>query len=395
MTKYFIKQVAWSAVKLFLFITFMFFFIQIVMPGDFITQFSLGCNAACRARMRAQLGLDLPLWKRYFHWLGQIVTLDLGNSMSGKPVIDILKGVIPPTLLVFLTGTMIAFLIGSWLGKVTAWSKWGLPSRLVTLGGLTLFTSFPPWLAWLVTYAVGRGAGFVVMGEIGGLRQVSFQNLDRELWQGVEIEPNAVIMKMLAIFFLSVLVFAGIKRLLEQVTKTRMQGIVFLILIPVWTVAGWDMLGIATYAFDIMRLAYLPLLTYILLSFGETMLIMQASLREVKKSEYIKTARAKGLPDSLVRDRHAVRNAILPVLSRLVISLPYLLTGVVIIESSLDWPGMGTNMWNSLYWQNMPVVMNTLLLVGILSLAARLILDILGAYLDPRIRHRESKVNIG
>jgi peptide/nickel transport system permease protein len=74
-----------------------------------------------------------------------------------------------------------------------------------------------------------------------------------------------------------------------------------------------------------------------------------------------------------------------------VISLPYLITGVVIVESSVGWPGMGTNMWNALYWQNMPVVMGTLLIVGVISLVARLVLDVLTAYLDPRIRYGEAK----
>jgi peptide/nickel transport system permease protein len=63
------------------------------------------------------------------------------------------------------------------------------------------------------------------------------------------------------------------------------------------------------------------------------------------------------------------------------------MTGVVIVESSVGWPGMGTSMWNALYWQNMPIVMNTLLLVGAIALVARLFLDVLIAYLDPRVRY--------
>jgi peptide/nickel transport system permease protein len=131
----------------------------------------------------------------------------------------------------------------------------------------------------------------------------------------------------------------------------------------------------------------LAILTYTLLSFGETMLIMQSSMTDVLKEQYIETARAKGLPASAVREQHAARNALLPVLSRFVISLPYLLTAVVIIESSVGWPGMGTTMWNALYWQNMPVVMAILVLIGIVSLVLRLILDMLIAYTDPRIRY--------
>jgi peptide/nickel transport system permease protein len=144
-------------------------------------------------------------------------------------------------------------------------------------------------------------------------------------------------------------------------------------------------------AFDILQIAWLPILVYTLLSFGETMLIMQSSMTEVLKEEYIITADAKGLPASVVREKHAARNAMLPALSRLVISLPYLVTGVVIIESSVGWPGMGSTMWNALYWQNMPVVMMILMIVGVLALVARLFLDILIAYTDPRIRYEQKE----
>lgn len=374
--------------------TFMFFFIQVVMPGDFISQFADGCDAACREALRAQLGLDVPIWKRYLEWLGRLVRLDFGTSLTGEPVANSLKRVVPPTLLVFVTGTILSFLLGSWLGKVSAWSISRFPSRMVTLGGLTLFTSFPPWLAWIVSYAVGRGAGFVVMGERSGLRDVAFNQLDKAPWLTANVQPNPVIIYMLASFLVSIAVFIRVGNLWERWTGLEMPGLILLILIPVWTAASWELMGIERLAIDIMKRAYIPLITYVLLTFGETMLIMQTSLREVRRSDYIQTARAKGLPVHIVRDRHAVRNAILPVLSRLVVSLPYLLTGVVIIESSLNWPGMGTAMWNALYWQNMPIVMNTLLIVGVISLLSRLFLDVAGAYLDPRIRHHKHNMNL-
>ncbi|MGD8518830.1 MAG: ABC transporter permease, partial [Anaerolineae bacterium] len=153
------------------------------------------------------------------------------------------------------------------------------------------------------------------------------------------------------------------------------------------TVGLWYVLDIQAMAFNLVELSWLAVVTYTLLSFGETMLIMQSSMTEVLKEEYVNTAYAKGLPISVVRQRHVARNALLPVLSRLVISLPYLVTGVVIIESATGWPGMGTSMWNALYWQNMPIVMATVLVVGVLSLVARLLLDIVIAYMDPRIRY--------
>ena len=92
------------------------------------------------------------------------------------------------------------------------------------------------------------------------------------------------------------------------------------------------------------------------------------------------------MPESTIRERHAARTALLPVLSRLFISLPFLLAGIVIIEDSVNWPGMGGMMFNSMYWQDIPTVMGVLLMIGVLALAVRLLLDVIAAYLDPRIR---------
>jgi peptide/nickel transport system permease protein len=388
MAKYLVKQFLVSFIKLFFFLTFMFFFIQIMMPGDFVDQFSLGCDAACREAMREQLGLNLPIWERYFNWLGHIIRLDFGYSMSGEPIVEVLKRVIPATLLVFVIGTGVSFSIGLSLGKFIAWKDRRIGQRLITFLSLIFFTSFPPWLTYLVTHFLTKGGAFMVMGERGGLRSIAFRGLDRLLWEKVVTDPSAVAFLMIQSVVISVLLAALFKILYDRITKTEAPTFIFIILAVVWSVAGWSLIQIEELALDIMSIAYIPLIAYILLSYGEIMLIMQASLQDVKNMEFIQTARGKGLPESVVRDRHAVRNAILPVLSRFVISLPYLLTGVVIIESSVGWPGLGTNMWNALYWQNMPVVMNTLLIVGVISLLARLIIDLISAYLDPRIRHQ-------
>ncbi|MGD9316661.1 MAG: ABC transporter permease [Anaerolineae bacterium] len=391
MTRYLIRQSVLSLVKLFIFATLMFFFIQLLMPGDWVDQFSLFLDSGEREEMRVQLGLDLPVWERYLLWLRQLVTLDLGYSFTGPPIVDVLKDVIPPTLFVFVTGTTIAFLIGLWLGKRTAWQGSSFLSSLTTLGGITLFTSFPPWLAYLLAYFLAGGRDFVVMGERGGLRSATFRYLDRELWMDIEVSPSVIVLQMFLTLVAVTAILLILNYLLDRAVGRRAPALIVLLLIAAGTIGSWYLLGIEPLALDILRLSWLPILTYTLLSFGETMLIMQSSMTEVLKEEYINTAHAKGLSPSVVREKHAARNALLPALSRLVISMPYLITGVVIIESAVGWPGMGTAMWNALYWQNMPLVMAVVLIVGVLSLVARLVLDVVIAYSDPRIRYDQKQ----
>jgi peptide/nickel transport system permease protein len=391
MIRYLIRQSLLSLVKLFLFATIMFFFIQILIPGDFVDQFSLFMDRSERAAMREQLGLNLPIWQRYLEWLNKLVHLDLGVSFYGEPLVETLKLVIPPTLLVFVTGTALAFAIGMWLGKRTAWRGRGFFSGLATLGGITLFTSFPPWIAYLLAYVLTGGRDFIIMGERGGLRRTTFRDLNTDIWHDVQISPSAVAFRMFVTAVIAVVLVFLLNRLLTRVLDRGLPTFVNLLLVAGLTIYFWYTLGIQDLAFDISRLSWLAILTYTILSFGETLVIMQSSMTDVLKEEYVNTAQAKGLSAAAVREKHAARNALLPVISRLVISMPYLITGVVIVESSVGWPGMGTAMWNALYWQNMPVVMAVVLLVGVLSLAARLVLDVIIAYLDPRIRYGQQQ----
>jgi peptide/nickel transport system permease protein len=392
MTRYLLKQAAMSLVKLLLFITLMFFIVQIVMPGDFVDQFAMFLSRAERERLRAQLGLDLPLYRQYWKWLIDVLRGDLGLSGYGFPVTRAIDLVLPPTLLVFVPGTLIAFGFGLVLGKRTAWRGPGVLSGATTFSGIALFTSFPPWLAWLVAYLFGRQAS-VSRGQDGGVSRLAFPHIDRLLWIGTDLRPLDVTRRMVGIITVVALVVLALSYLTKRLSRDRIRipGWVQLLVLGAVVVGIWYAQDIELFAFDLLRSAALPLLTYILLIFGETMVIMQSTMTEVMKEEYIRAARAKGLPERVVREKHASRNALLPVLSRLFISLPYLLAGIVIIEDSVNWPGMGTMMFTSLYWQDIPVVMGVLLMIGVLALIARLFLDVLAAYMDPRIRFGEGE----
>ncbi len=176
-------------------------------------------------------------------------------------------------------------------------------------------------------------------------------------------------------------------RLLKRTPIRRLPPLARIPLFCAAVAGSWRLFGLSPQALDILSIASLPLITYVLLSFGETMLIMRTSMMDTIKEDYVTAARAKGLPNRVVRDKHAARNALLPVFSRLAISLPYLLTGLVIIEDVLNWPGISGALFNSMYNQDIPMVMGALLIVGVLAAVARLGLDVLYAILDPRIRY--------
>lgn len=396
MARYILKRALWGLITLFIFQTFIFFLAQILMPGDYASQFRLFLTGEEVERIRQSLGLDLSLWQQYLVWLRNILRGDLGPSFSGPPVSEILRSVLPSTLLVFVTGTVIAFLIGQWLGKATAWRGRGVSSSSVTFSAIMLYASFPPWLAFMMSYYVGR--------RLDLWRSLfDFEN-SRLLWVEFPLSPQTVAAYMSATLVAALIVLFAANRLFKRPPRRRLPTLLNVcLLLPGW-IGSWYVLGFGPQALDILYFISVPILTYVLLSFGETMLIMRTSMMDTLHEEYVLAARAKGLPERVVRDKHAARNALLPVLSRLVTSLPYLLAGLVIIEYSLgfgigggltalfNWHGplgrgLGAVMFRAMLNQEMPMVMGALLFVGVLSVAARLALDVIQAYLDPRIRY--------
>jgi len=108
---------------------------------------------------------------------------------------------------------------------------------------------------------------------------------------------------------------------------------------------------------------------------------------EVVREDYVVTAKAKGLPDRVVRDKHAARNALLPLITNFVISLGFTLGGGIITETMFSWPGLGRAYLEALNSQDTPLLIGLLVFTGIFVLLAHLIADVLYAFLDPRIRY--------
>jgi peptide/nickel transport system permease protein len=117
------------------------------------------------------------------------------------------------------------------------------------------------------------------------------------------------------------------------------------------------------------------------------MLITRNSMLEVLREDYILTARAKGLPEKIIRNKHAARTALLPVVTALVFALAFAMDGGVITETIFSWPGMGQTLVNAAGVEDIPMVVGALLFTGSLVLGGHLVVDVLYAYLDPRVRY--------
>ena len=139
--------------------------------------------------------------------------------------------------------------------------------------------------------------------------------------------------------------------------------------------------------FDVIHHMVLPLTTLFLIHFGSYLLIMRSSMLETLKEDYIMTGRAKGLTEKVIRNHHAAPNAALPVVTSVGLSLAFSINGGALTETVFTWPGIGRELVFSVSQNDYPLAQASFLLIAIVVLLSNLIVDILYAYLDPRIRY--------
>jgi peptide/nickel transport system permease protein len=145
--------------------------------------------------------------------------------------------------------------------------------------------------------------------------------------------------------------------------------------------------GILAKALDIGHHMILPLGTLFLIHFGSYLLIMRSSMLETLKEDYILTARAKGLEEKVIRNHHAAPNAALPVVTSVGLSLAFSINGGALTETVFTWPGIGRELVFSVSHSDYPLAQASFLLIAIVVLLSNLVVDVLYAYLDPRIRY--------
>ncbi len=149
---------------------------------------------------------------------------------------------------------------------------------------------------------------------------------------------------------------------------------------------GYDQMGLFEKIGDWAKHLLLPVIVSALGGLAGLSRYTRSSMLEVLRQDYITTARAKGLPERTVIYRHALRNALLPLITILGLSIPGLIGGSVIFESLFAIPGVGQLMWSSVMARDYPVLMGNLVIVSILTLLGNLLADIGYALADPRIR---------
>lgn len=314
--------------------TFIVFLIIRAIPGD-PAQVILGQQATAEAvkALRESLGLDNPWYVQYFQYLGELLRGDLGTSMRTREAISIeIWPYLAATIELAFCAMVLAIVIGVNAGIISAWfqnSWFDYAAMILALIGVSMPIF---WLGLMFQW------GFSIQ-------------LDWLPTSGREDARNPV----------------------EPITH--------LYLIDTLVQGRFDQFG------DVVKHLILPALALATIPMAIIARMTRSSMLEVMRADYIRTARAKGQKTFLVVYKHALKNAIIPVLTVIGLQTGLLLGGAILTETIFSWPGVGRYIYDAIGFRDYPVIQAGILIIAFLFILINLIVDILYSFVDKRIKY--------
>ena len=329
-------------------------------------------------------GLDKPLSERIVLYIQNFFKGDFGYSYKYYPKtpIELIAERLPRTLMLFAMVNIVAFYTGFLIGKILAWRRGSKSETWITVTSVFSYTVFYPWFALMMLWFFGYKLDWLPIGKF----------LYPEKWYDSPYDSDVIFVSMIkfvaVVSILQMLAFVY-SRNIESLSARRNIRFLSFITLLVASFIYWnrgEMLNQKIYAMDIAYHMILPVFTVTVVAFAGTALLTRTTMMEVMKDDFILTARAKGISQKRIRDRHAARNALLPVVTSFIFTIVTIIDGSVLTETIFSWPGMGQLILDSVLSEDIPVAMATFSFIGVFALIAHFIADISYAYLDPRIR---------
>ena len=329
-------------------------------------------------------GLDKPLSERLVLYIQNFFKGDFGYSYKYYPKtpIELIAERLPRTLMLFAMVNIVAFYTGFLIGKILAWRRGSKSETWITVTSVFSYTVFYPWFALMMLWFFGYKLDWLPIGKF----------LYPEKWYDSPYDSDVIFVSMIkfvaVISILQMLAFVYTRNIESLSVRRNVRFASFTTLI-ILSLVYWntgEMLNQKIYAMDIAYHMILPVFTVTVVAFAGTALLTRTTMMEVMKDDFILTARAKGISQKRIRDRHAARNALLPVVTSFIFTIVTIIDGSVLTETIFSWPGMGQLILDSVLQEDIPVAMATFSFIGVFALIAHFIADISYAYLDPRIR---------
>src|SRR5579863_1499559 len=318
-----------QSVPLMLFISIVLFSILHGMPGGPLAPYMQNphITAADIARLRHNFGLDRPVWVQYLSWLGAYIRGDWGwSTMNSTPVIEAIRERLPATLELMSVSLIVSLVIGLAFGLLAAIRPYSLMDYFVT--SFAFFGMSMPvfWFALLLQI-------FFAVWGIHFRIPFSDYRIDFSLPSAGQFDTDG-------------------------------GGFV-----------------------DGLRHLVLPTIVLSLLQIATWSRFTRASMQEVLHTDYMRTAAAKGLGFWTIIFKHGLKNALMPVVTIVALTMPSLVGGAVVTETIFAWPGAGRLFFTALQQQDFSLLMGYLVLISILVVFFNLIADLAYGWLDPRVKY--------
>jgi peptide/nickel transport system permease protein len=325
-----------GAIPLLLGILTLIFFIIHIAPGDPTARF-VNPNVSPRVieQMRHNLGLDQPLHIQYLKWMWSFLRGNFGYSFGQQqPISQILPGVLWNTLQLTLLSLVLIFVVGMLIGIVQAVRQYSLADNVLSFLALFFYSMPSFWFALMLILLFSMKANQILGAH--------------PAWAPY---------------------FGWL-----QFPASGMTSV------------GYEYMGAGGKIADRFKHLFLPALALGIGNAAGVARYMRGSMLEVIHQDFIRTARAKGLSERTVIFKHALRNALIPIITLLGLYLPFLLSGAVLVETIFGWPGMGRAIVDAILQRDYPMVMATSFVIAAMVVLGNLVSDVLYAVVDPRIR---------
>ena len=311
------------------------FFIIRAIPGD-PAQTILGQAASKEAieSLTKSLGLDQPWYTQYISYIKDLLTGDLGNSIRTKaPISEEIWPYLAATLELALFAMLVAIVVGVNAGIISAWFQ-------------------NSWFDYLAMILALIGVSMPIFW-LGLMEQWIFAvNLD---WLPTSGRSNV---------------------------RDPIEAITGLYLIDTLLQGRFDQFT------EVIRHLILPGMALATIPMAIIARITRSTMLEVMRSDYIRTARAKGLRMFWVVYKHSFKNAVIPVLTIIGLQTGLLLGGAILTETIFSWPGIGRYIYDAIQYRDYPVIQSGILVIAVFFVLINLIVDLLYAVVDPRIKYR-------
>lgn len=310
-----------------------FLFLRMI-PGD--PALALAGEHATEAnvqRIREEFGLNKPLHEQYFTYMGKVLRGDLGTSvLSRRPISDEVRARFPATVELSVCALAVALIVGLPAGIISATKRNSIFDNIAMVGSLMGISMPIFWLGLMLNWL------FAV--RLGWLPSVT------RLDSGIELQ------RITNLLVVDSILTANPEALINAVKHLILPAV----------------------ALGTIPMAIIARMT-------------RSAMLEVLEQDYMRTARSKGLVERVVIVRHALKNALLPVMTILGLQVGVLLSGAVLTETIFAWPGIGRWLYLSILSRDYPIVQGMALFITVIFLVVNLLVDLSYAVVDPRIRY--------